>query len=113
MSLLFSKITVIPSDGPEIVLNESGHPDESDMRELLRYEQRYAAVRKAVLDGALIRVQHYRFQAKGREWLAERDHLALMDAYDELAQAHGEKPFICRKDVQHMGGYTLTWRMQP
>ena len=37
--------------------------------------------------------------------MAERDHFALIDAYDELAQKYGAPEFTQRKDVKPQGGY--------
>lgn len=108
MSLLFSKVIIVPKDGPEIVVNESGRLDEYDLRELLRYEKRYAPVRKPEYHNAAISVRQYRFQVKGRDWLAERDCFALMGAYDELALRHGEKPFVQREDVKLLEQYTIS-----
>ena len=85
MSLLFSTVTITPRQGVAVTIQESGHPDEYDLRELLRGEARYAPVRKPAFQGAAVQVCHYRFRVKGRDWLAERDSFALMDAYDELA----------------------------
>ncbi len=107
MSLLFSKVTITPKAGPELVINESGHPDEYDLRELLRYETRYAPVRNKNFCGAVVKVQHYRFQVKGRDRLAERDSFALMAAYDELALRHGETPFVQRGDVELLEQYHI------
>ena len=47
MSLLFSTVTVTPRQGAAVTILESGHPDEYDLRELLRGDTRYAPVRKA------------------------------------------------------------------
>lgn len=80
MSLLFSEITVSNVDGKQLMLWESGHPDEYDLRELLQYEARYAAVKEAAQNGAVLRVRYYCFQVSGAEWLAERNHFALIDA---------------------------------
>ena len=88
-------------------IQESGHPDEYDLRELLRGEARYAPVRKPAFQGAAVQVCHYRFRVKGRDWLAERDSFALMDAYDELALRCGEKPFVQRGDVELLAQYTF------
>lgn len=107
MSLLFSTVTITPKLGPAVTVSESGHPDEYDMRELLRYETRYAAVRKTEFHGAAIKVCQYRFQVKGRDRLAERDSFALMAAYDELALRHGETPFVQRGDVELLEQYHI------
>ena len=107
MSLLFSIVTVTPRQGAAVTIQESGHPDEYDLRELLRGETRYASIRKAEYHGAAVRVCHYRFRVKGRDWLAERDSFALMDAYDELALRCGEKPFVQRGDVELLAQYTF------
>lgn len=105
MSLLFSEITCNGYDGRQMKLWESGHPDEHDLRELLRYEERYAAVKDAARNGIEIRVRHYRFQGTGTEWLAERDHFSLIDTYDELARKYGVPEFTGRKDVKLMSRY--------
>lgn len=105
MSLLFSEIKAESVDGKPLKLWESGHPDEYDLRELLQYEARYAAVKEVVQNGSVLHVRHYRFQVNGAEWLAERDHFALIDAYDELAQKYGAPEFTQRKDVKPQGGY--------
>lgn len=86
MSLLFSQVTLRREDGVDTVLYESGNPDEYDMRELLKSEDRYAAVRSFGLNGLTIQVQHYRFLGgSSRDWLAEAEHIALMEAYNEIA----------------------------
>lgn len=109
MSLLFSEITYTDPHGQQITFLESGHPDEYDMRELLGHEPRYARVRKAFLNGGALHVRHYMFRTpKGRDWLAEQDHFALMDAYDALARRHGEKPFVRRGDVSLLEEYRFT-----
>lgn len=41
MSLLFSTVTITPRQGVAVTIQESGHPDEYDLRELLRGETRY------------------------------------------------------------------------
>ena len=107
MSLLFSVVTITPKQGLAVTVNESGHPDEYDMRELLRYETRYAAVRKTEFHGATIKVCQYRFQVKGRDKLTERDSFALMAAYNELALRYSEKPFVRRDDVELVEQYDL------
>lgn len=108
MSLLFSIVTVTPRQGAAVTIQESGHPDEYDLRELLRGEARYASIRKAEYHGAAVRVCHYRFRVKGRDWLAERDSFALMDAYDGLALRCGEAPFMQREDVELLAQYTIS-----
>ena len=107
MSLLFFTVTITPREGVAVTIQESGHPDEYDLRELLRGEARYAPVRKPAFQGAAVQVCHYRFRVKGRDWLAERDSFALMDAYDELALRCGEKPFVQRGDVELLAQYTF------
>ena len=107
MSLLFSTVTITPRQGVAVTIQESGHPDEYDLRELLRGETRYAPVRKPAFQGAAVQVCHYRFRVKGRDWLAERDSFALMDAYDKLALRCGEKPFVQRGDVELLAQYTF------
>lgn len=100
MSLLFSEITFHRKNGVETSLYESGHPDEYDVRELLKYEERYASLRTAGLDGVTVQVQHYRFLGgSARDWLAEREHIALMEAYNEMTP--GEL-FPERDDVEHL-----------
>lgn len=111
MSLLFSTVTITPRQGVAVTIQESGHPDEYDLRELLRGEARYAPVRKPAFQGAAVQVCHYRFRVKGRDWLAERDSFALMAAYDKLAQRCGEKPFVQRGDVELLAQYTF--RLDP
>ena len=107
MSLLFSTVTITPKQGLAVTVNESGHPDQYDLRELLRYETRYAPVRKTEFHGAAVQVCQYRFCVKGRDWLAERDSFALMTAYNELARHHGEKTFVQREDVELLEQYTI------
>lgn len=107
MSLLFSTVTVTPRQGAAVTILESGHPDEYDLRELLRREARYAPVRKAEYHGAAVQVRQYRFFVKGPDWLAERDGFALMGAYDELALRCGEAPFVQRDDVELLTQYTI------
>ena len=108
MSLLFSTVTVTPRQGAAVTILESGHPDEYDLRELLRGDTRYAPVRKAEYHGAAVQVRQYRFFVKGPDWLAERDSFALIHAYDELALRHGERPFVQRKDVKLLEQYTIS-----
>ena len=108
MSLLFSTVTVTPKQGAAVTILESGHPDEYDLRELLRGEARYAPVRRAEYHGAAVQVRQYRFFVKGPDWLAERDSFALIHAYDELALRHGERPFVQRKDVKLLEQYTIS-----
>lgn len=105
MSLLFSEITYKDCDGRQMKLWESGHPDEHDLWELLQYEARYAAVKEAAWNGAVLHVRHYYFRGSGGEWLAEQDHISLIDAYDELAQKYGIPGFTRRKDVELQGEY--------
>lgn len=107
MSLLFSTVTVTPRQGAAVTIQESGHPDEYDLRELLRREARYAPVHETEYHGAAVQVRQYRFLVKGRDWLAERDGFALMDAYDELALRCGEAPFVQRDDVELLAQYTI------
>lgn len=107
MSLLFSTVTITPRQGAVVTVQESGHPDEYDLRKLLRCEARYAPVRKTEYHGAAVQVRQYRFQVKGRDWLAERDCFALMEAYDELALRCGEAPFVQREDVKLLAQYTI------
>ena len=57
MSLLFSTVTVTPKQGAAVTILESGHPDEYDLRELLRCDTRYAPVRKAEYHGATVQVR--------------------------------------------------------
>lgn len=108
MSLLFSTVTVTPKQGAAVTILESGHPDEYDLRELLRCDTRYAPVRKAEYHGATVQVRQYRFFVGGLDWLAERDSFALINAYGELALRHGEKPFVHREDVKLLAQYTLS-----
>ena len=107
MSLLFSTITIAPQQGASVTIWESGHPDEYDLRELLRYEARYTPFRKTEYHGAVVQVHQYRFSSMGRDWLAEQDSLAMIAAYDELALRHGEKPFVQRTDVELLGQYAI------
>ena len=111
MSLLFSTVTITPRQGVAVTIQESGHPDEYDLRELLRGEARYAPVRRAEYHGAAVQVRQYRFFVKGPDWLAERDSFALIHAYDELALRHGERPFVQRGDVELLMQYTF--RLDP
>lgn len=103
MSLLFSQVTLRREDGTDRVLYESGNPDEYDMRELLKSEDRYAAVRSFGLNGLTIQVQHYRFLGgSSRDWLAEDEHIALMEAYNEIAP---NALFTQRDDVERLEYY--------
>lgn len=100
MSLLFSEITFRRKDGVETTLYESGHPDEYDVRELLKYEERYSALRTAGLAGMTVQVQHYRYlSGSTKDWLAEREHIALMEAYDKAVPS---EVFIQRDDVEYL-----------
>ncbi len=107
MSLLFSNVTITPKVGLVVTVNESGHPDEYDIRDLIRCELRYAPVRDTAYLVSDVSVRQYRFRTGGRDWLAERDSFALMAAYDALAQRHGEKPFVQREDVELVGQYAF------
>ncbi|WP_300605109.1 hypothetical protein [uncultured Oscillibacter sp.] len=99
MSLLFSEVTFRWRDGDETLLYESGHPDEYDTRELLKHEDRYAAVRSRGLAGVTVQVQHYRYLGGStKDWLAEQEHIALMEAYNEAVSG---EPFPQRDDVEH------------
>ncbi len=103
MSLLFSEITFCQNDGTKTSLYESGHPDEYDVRELLRTEDRYASVRASGLEGLTVQVQHYRFLGgSARDWLAEQEHFALIEAYEEMLP---EWSFTRRDDVEHLEHY--------
>lgn len=103
MSLLFSEVTFCQKAGEEITFYESGHPDEYDMRELLKSEDRYAAVRSSGLNGLAVQVQHYRFMGgSARDWLAEQEHLALIEAYDEITP---DALFTQRADVEYLEYY--------
>lgn len=103
MSLLFSEITFRRKNGAETSLYESGHPDEYDVRELLKYEERYSSLRTAGLTGVTVRVQHYRFLGgSARDWLAEREHIALMEACNEMAS---DTLFTQRDDVEYLEYY--------
>ena len=105
MSLLFSEITFCQKNGVETSLYESGHLDEYDVRELLKYEDRYSALRTAGLADVTVQVQHYRYLGgSARDWLAEQDHLALMEAYDEATP--GEL-FPQRDDVEHLEWFSF------
>lgn len=103
MSLVFSEVTLRRKGGTETVLYESGHPDEYDMRELLKSEDRYAAARSPYLNGLTVQVQHYRFLGGGsRDWLAEREHIALIEGYNEMTP---DALFTQRDDVEHLEYY--------
>lgn len=103
MSLLFSEVTLCLKDGEDIILYESGHPDEYDMRELLKSEGRYAAVRSFGLNGVPVQVQHYRFLGgSARDWMAEQEHIALIEAYDEMTP---DELFTQRDDVEYLEYY--------
>lgn len=100
MSLLFSEITLSWKAGMNMVLYESGHPDEYDMRELLKCEDRYAAARSYGLNGLSVQVQQHRFLGgSARDWLAEQDHIALIEAYDEMTP---DALFTQRDDVEYL-----------
>lgn len=103
MSLLFSEITFRQKNGAESSFYESGHPDEYDVRELLKYEDRYSTLRTAGLAGMTVQVQHYRFMGgAARDWLAEQEHFALIAAYEEMLP---EWSFTQRDDVEHLEYY--------
>ena len=102
MSLLFSEIKFCFPNGEPVCRYESGHPDEHDIRELLTMDERYADVAKRRTSLTAVQVQRYRYLTGGRDWLAEAEHFALLDAYNELAQRHGEEPFAERDDVEHL-----------
>lgn len=103
MSLLFAEITLRRTDGVNTVLYESGNPDEYDMRELLKSEDRYAFARSFGLNGLSVQVQHHRFLGgSSRDWLAEAEHIALMEAYNEMTP---DALFTQRDDVEHLEYY--------
>ena len=103
MSLLFSEVLLYRKDGKKIILYESGHPDEYDMRELLKSENRYADVCSVGLNGVSVQVQHYRFLGGStRDWLAEQEHFALIEAYNEAAH---DVLFTQRDDVESLEQY--------
>lgn len=103
MSLLFSEVTLRRQNGEDIILYESGHPDKYNMRELLKYENRYSALRAAGLASVTIRVQHHRFLGgSARDWLAEQEHIALIEAYDEMTP---DMLFTRREDVECLDNY--------
>ena len=103
MSLLFSEVTLRRKGSKDIVLYESGHPDEYDMRELLKNEDRYAGVRSFGLSGLSVEVQHYRFLGgSSRDWLAEREHIALIEAYNAITP---DALFTQRDDVEYLDYY--------
>nr|WP_325212959.1 hypothetical protein [uncultured Oscillibacter sp.] len=103
MSLLFSEVSFHWKAGMNTVLYESGHPDEYDMRELLKNEDRYAGVRSFGLSGLSVEVQHYRFLGgSSRDWLAEREHVALIEAYNAITP---DALFTQRDDVEDLDCY--------
>lgn len=103
MSLLFSEVTLYRKNGMNMLLYESGHPDEYDMRELLKTEERYAEVRLFGLDGLSVQVEHYRFLGgSSKEWLAEQEHIALIEAYNEMTS---DALFTQRDDVECLENY--------
>ena len=103
MSLLFSQVTLRREDGTDRVLYESGNPDEYDMRELLKSEDRYAAIRSFGLNGLTIQVQHYRFLGgSSRDWLAEAEHIALIEVYNGMTP---DALFTQRDDVERLEYY--------
>lgn len=103
MSLLFSEVSFHWKAGMNTVLYESGHPDEYDMRELLKSEDRYAGVRSYGLNGLSVEVQHYRFLGgSSRDWLAEREHIALIEAYNAITP---DALFTQRDDVECLESY--------
>ena len=100
---MFSEVTLCRKDGMNILLYESGHPDEYDMRELLKTEERYAEVRLFGLDGLSVQVEHYRFLGgSSKEWLAEQEHIALIEAYNEMTS---DALFTQRDDVECLENY--------
>lgn len=100
MSLLFSEITFHRKGRNDMLFLESGHPDEHDVRELLKYEDRYESVRASGLKGVTVQVQQYRYLGGStRDWLAEPEHFALMEAYNE---ASPHEVFTQRDDVEHL-----------
>ena len=88
-----------------MLLYESGHPDEYDMRELLKSEDRYTAVRSFGLNGLSVQVKHYRFLGgSSKDWLAEQEHIALIEAYNEMTP---DALFPQRDDVEHLECFTF------
>lgn len=103
MSLLFSEVTLYRKDGMNMLLYESGHPDEYDMRELLKNEERYAEVRSFDLNGLSVQVEHCRFLGgTSKDRLAEQDHISLIEAYNEMTS---DALFTQRDDVECLDNY--------
>lgn len=95
---MFSEVTLRRKDSEDIVLYESGRPDEYDIRALLKSEDRYAAVRSSGLDSVSVQVQHYRFlEGSTSDWLAEQEHIARIETYDEMTP---DELFTQRDDVE-------------
>lgn len=106
MSLLFSEITFHWEDGTNMVLYESGHPDEDDVQWLLKSERRYAVIRHVGLDDLSVKVQYCRFLGgSSRDCLAEQEHIALIKAYNEMMP---DKPFTQRNDVEQLENYEFS-----
>lgn len=106
MSLLFSEITFHWEDGTNMVLYESGHPDEDDVQWLLKSERRYAVIRHVGLDDLSVKVQYCRFLGgSSRDCLAEQEHIALIKAYNEMTP---DKPFTQRNDVEQLENYEFS-----
>lgn len=107
MSLLFSEITFRRKGNVATTYLESGNPDEHDIRELLKYEDRYASLHASGLEGVTIQVQQYRYLGgSARERLAEEEHIALIEAYNELTR---DELFTQRDDVEHLEYYEFRY----
>lgn len=107
MSLLFSEITFRRKDGVTVTYLESGHPDEYDVRELLKYEDRYASMRAVCPEGVSIQVQQYRYLGGStKERLAEEEHFAMIEAYNEMTR---DELFTQRDDVEHLDFYEFRY----
>lgn len=105
MSLLFSEITFCRNGGAKTSLYESGNPDEYDVRELLKTEDRYAFARASGLKSVTVQVQHYRYLGgSARDWLAEQEHIALIEAYNEMVPGWS---FTQRDDVEHLEWFSF------
>lgn len=104
MSVCFSEILMSDKGGFASRFLLSGHPDEEDLRanEFLRQEA------KEFDSPAYVTVQQYCFLTDADEEDANENHLALINAYNELADLsnsmdpiHIVGMFTDRNDVEH------------
>lgn len=110
MSIRFSEVTLSAPDGGSIQVLIDGYPDEDDLR-----ENEYLRGAADDFDYPIqVSVQQYCFLTDSNEENADDNHLALIRAYDELADlCNSLNPlrsvgtFTDRDDVEHGEYFTF------